>query len=178
LKVLSSGWREGIEVAGENALPRFDRNGYNQIILNARPNGVNQDGKPRMFGFTYLRLSDKLLNEPNFSTFKMFLKRMHANQVSNQKEPSSRCVFAPRSFNIFLKLCVLFMIQEYCSEPERYNHELLPLERSRNDESLEMFMEETEPFDPFPWLDETDMSIRPFESVLSLLRSTFLRKKS
>lgn len=70
------------------------------------------------------------------------------------------------------------MFQEYCSEPERYNHELFPLERSRNDESLEKFMEETEPVDPFPWLEETDMSIRPFESILSLLQSTFLRKKS
>ncbi|KAL1220424.1 Beta-amylase 6 [Cardamine amara subsp. amara] len=146
-QVLSCGWREGIEVAGENALPRFDRDGYNQIILNARPNGINQDGKPRMFGFTYLRLSDKLLREPNFTTFKTFMKRMHANQ-------------------------------EYCPEPGRYNHELFPLERSRNDEPLEKFLEETEPIDPFPWLEETDMSIRPFESVLSLLRSTFLRKKS
>lgn len=70
------------------------------------------------------------------------------------------------------------MIQEYCSQPERYNHELFPLERSRNDESLEKLMVETEPIDPFTWLEETDMSIRPFQSVLSLLRSTFLRNKS
>ncbi|KAL0722166.1 hypothetical protein Bca4012_036765 [Brassica carinata] len=146
-QVLSCGWREGIEVAGENALPRFDRDGYNQIILNARPNGIKRDGKPRMFGFTYLRLSDRLLSEPNFTTFKKFVKRMHANQ-------------------------------EYCSEPERYNHELFPLERSKNDESLETLIEETEPTDPLPWLEETDMSIKPFESVLSLLKSTFFRNKS
>lgn len=92
MKVLSSGWREGTEVAGENALPRFDRDGYNQIILNARPNGINREGKPRMFGFTYLRLSDKLLTELNFTTFKMFLKRMHADQVSNQKALLENCL--------------------------------------------------------------------------------------
>ncbi|KAF3577711.1 hypothetical protein DY000_02029810 [Brassica cretica] len=146
-QVLSCGWREGIEVAGENALPRFDRDGYNHVILNARPNGINRNGKPRMFGFTYLRLSDRLLSEPNFTTFKTFVKRMHANQ-------------------------------EYCSEPERYNHELLPLERSINDESFEKLVEATEPIDPLLWLEETDMSIRPFESVLSLLKSTFFRNKS
>lgn len=146
-QVLSCGWREGIEVAGENALPRFDRDGYNQIILNARPNGINRDGKPRMFGFTYLRLSDRLLSEPNFTTFKTFVKRMHANQ-------------------------------EYCSEPKRYNHELLPLERSQTNESLEKLMEATEPVDPLPWLDETDMSIRPFESVLSFLKNILFRNKS
>lgn len=103
-KVLCCGWREGIEVAGENALPRFDRDGYNQIILNARPNGINRDGKPRMFGFTYLRLSDRLLSEPNFTTFKTFVKRMHANQVSNQKV-FLRTVFGSRFSLAFLKLC-------------------------------------------------------------------------
>ncbi|CAM8885768.1 unnamed protein product [Rhodiola kirilowii] len=37
--ILSGGWRENIQVAGENALTRYDSNGYNQILLNARPNG-------------------------------------------------------------------------------------------------------------------------------------------
>lgn len=102
LKVLSCGWREGIEVAGENALPRFDRDGYNQVILNARPNGINRDGKPRMFGFTYLRLSDRLLSEPNFTTFKTFVKRMHANQVSNKKKTFFKnCLCLKIQFSIF-----------------------------------------------------------------------------
>lgn len=153
-QVVSCGWRENIEVAGENALSRYDRDGYNQILLNARPNGINADvdhPKRKMFGFTYLRLCDKLLKEPNFATFKTFVKRMHANQ-------------------------------EYCSESERYNHKVCPLERSRSEVSLEKILEATEPIAPFPWAEETDMSIRPFESVLSLLssklQSTFLKSKS
>jgi hypothetical protein len=85
LQVLSGGWRENIEVAGENALSRYDRDGYNQILLNARPNGVSKEGQPnpRMYGVTFLRLSDDLLQETNFNIFKTFVKKMHADQVSN-----------------------------------------------------------------------------------------------
>ena len=83
MQVLSDGWKEGIKVAGENALPRYDSNAYNQILLNARPQGVNKKGAPelKMFGFTYLRISDDLLEKKNFKLFKTFVKRMHANQV-------------------------------------------------------------------------------------------------
>lgn len=68
-KVLSCGWTEGTKVAGKNWFPRLGRDGYNKIILKAWPNRINQDGKPRMLGFTYLWLSDKLLTEPNLATF-------------------------------------------------------------------------------------------------------------
>lgn len=83
LQVLSGCWREKIEVAGENALSRYDRAAYNQILLNARPNGVSRDGPPKlkMYGITYLRLSDKLLEGNNFKIFKTFVKKMHADQV-------------------------------------------------------------------------------------------------
>lgn len=86
LQVLSGGWREHIEVAGENALSRYDRAGYNQILLNVRPNGINKNGPPKlkMNGVTYLRLSDELLQESNFRIFKIFVKKMHADQVSSQ----------------------------------------------------------------------------------------------
>nr|CAD1819280.1 unnamed protein product [Ananas comosus var. bracteatus] len=39
-KVLSAAWREGIEAACENALNQYDRKAYNQILKNARPNGL------------------------------------------------------------------------------------------------------------------------------------------
>jgi len=83
-QVLSGGWRENIEVAGENALSRYDATAYNQIILNARPQGVNKDGPPklRMYGVTYLRLSDDLMQQSNFDIFKKFVVKMHADQVS------------------------------------------------------------------------------------------------
>ena len=94
VQVLSGGWRENIEVAGENALARYDRAGYNQILLNARPNGVNKDGPPKlkMSGVTYLRLSDDLLEAKNFSIFKTFVKKMHADQVSNLQLSTSHMI--------------------------------------------------------------------------------------
>lgn len=74
---------ENLEVAGENALTRYDHEAYNQILLNARPNGVNRKGPPklRMYGVTYLRLSDDLMQKSNFDIFKTFVRKMHANQV-------------------------------------------------------------------------------------------------
>lgn len=84
VQVLSGGWRENIEVAGENALARYDSAAYDQILLNARPNGINRDGQPkvRMYGVTYLRLVDELLQKTNFEIFKTFVKKMHADQVT------------------------------------------------------------------------------------------------
>ncbi|KAL2547860.1 Beta-amylase 5 [Forsythia ovata] len=80
-QVLSGGWTENIDVAGENALSRYDRSGYNQILLSARPNGVNKNGPPKlkMAGVTFLRLSDELLERKNFRIFKTFVKKMHAD---------------------------------------------------------------------------------------------------
>ncbi|XP_031389925.1 beta-amylase isoform X2 [Punica granatum] len=129
-QVLSGGWRENIEVAGENALPRYDRTAYNQILLNARPNGVNKNGQPKlkMYGATYLRLSDDLMDTENFRIFKTFVKKMHADQ-------------------------------DYCSDPRKYGQEIGPLERSKPQIPIEELMEATKPMKPFPWDEKTDMSI-------------------
>ncbi|KAF6157203.1 hypothetical protein GIB67_041664 [Kingdonia uniflora] len=85
--VLSAGWREDIEVAGENALPRYDRTAYNQILKNASPNGVNRDDSPnlRMAALTYLRLSSNLLESKNFRIFKTFVRKMHVDQEAYEK---------------------------------------------------------------------------------------------
>ncbi|KAF6138696.1 hypothetical protein GIB67_009890 [Kingdonia uniflora] len=82
--VLSTGWREDIEVAGENALPRYDRTAYNLILKNASPNDVNRDDplKLRMAAPTYLRLSSNLLESKNFRIFKTFVRKMHVDQVA------------------------------------------------------------------------------------------------
>ncbi|XP_041005431.1 beta-amylase-like [Juglans microcarpa x Juglans regia] len=129
-QVLSAGWRENIDVAGENALSRYDRDGYNQILLNARPNGVNKEGRPklRMYGVTYLRLSDDLMQKTNFNIFKTFVKKMHADQ-------------------------------DYCPDQGKYNHHIGPLERSKPEMTIEDLLEATEPMEPFPWDKETDMSV-------------------
>ncbi|KAG9139366.1 hypothetical protein Leryth_027054 [Lithospermum erythrorhizon] len=81
-QVLSCGWRENVEVAGENALPRYDVEGYNQILLNARPNGCNKNGQPKLklAAVTYLRLTDQLIRWENFQIFKSFVRKMHAHQ--------------------------------------------------------------------------------------------------
>ncbi|XP_052206398.1 beta-amylase isoform X3 [Diospyros lotus] len=129
-QVLSAGWRENIDVAGENALPRYDRAAYNQILLNARPNGVNRDGPPklRMYGLTYLRLCHDLLDWKNFRIFKTFLKKMHADQ-------------------------------DLCLDPRKYGNEVAPLERSKPKIPIEDLLEATEPMEPFPFDVETDMPV-------------------
>lgn len=143
-QVLSGGWRENIEVAGENALPRYDVEAYDQILLNARPNGVNREGLPklRMYGMTYLRLSDELLNTNNFSIFTTFVKRMHADQ-------------------------------EYCPDPEKYAHQIHPLEPSKPKIPIDVLLEATKPMDPFPFDEETDMSI---DTGLAAFINKLLRK--
>ncbi|XP_057455781.1 beta-amylase [Lotus japonicus] len=129
-QVLSGGWREHIEVAGENALSRYDATAYNQIILNARPQGVNKDGPPkfRMYGVTYLRLSDDLLQQSNFDIFRKFVQKMHADQ-------------------------------DYCADPGKYGHIIPPLKRSGPKIPDDVLLKATEPMPPFPWDSETDMEV-------------------
>ncbi|KAJ4980595.1 hypothetical protein NE237_031432 [Protea cynaroides] len=129
-QVLSGGWRENIEVAGENALPRYDQMGYKQILKNARPNGVNKDGPPnlRMAAVTYLRLSDDLLERKNFRIFKTFVRKMHADQ-------------------------------DYYPDPDKYYNPIVPLQRSKPEIPNEKLLEATEPIKPFPFDAETDMSV-------------------
>ncbi|XVF01814.1 hypothetical protein REPUB_Repub04eG0121800 [Reevesia pubescens] len=144
-QVLSGGWREQLEVAGENALSRYDRNGYNQILLNARPNGIHTEGLPKqiMYGVTYLRLSDDLLKEKNFKIFRTFVKKMHADQ-------------------------------DYCPDLGMYNHQIGPLERSKPKFLIEDLLEATKPMEPFPWGQEADMKIDDFDGVLTnLIRKLF-----
>ncbi|KAK7257504.1 hypothetical protein RIF29_31528 [Crotalaria pallida] len=129
-QVLSGGWREHIEVAGENALSRYDATAYNQIILNARPNGVNKNGPPklRMYGVTYLRLSDDLLQKSNFDLFKKFVLKMHADQ-------------------------------DYSEDPKNYNHVIPPLKPSGPKIPIEVILQATKPIAPFPWDSETDRKV-------------------
>ncbi|CAO1941724.1 unnamed protein product [Urochloa humidicola] len=131
-QALSAGWREGIEVACENALSRYDRAGYNQMLLNARPNGVGCAGEPpprRVAAVTYLRLSDELLAGNNFRIFRTFVRKMHADLVN------------------------------YCADPARYGRPIRPLERSAPQIPMERLLEATAPAPAFPFDAETDMSI-------------------
>jgi len=57
----------GIPYAGENALPRYDRAAYDQILTS----------KPDLSAFTLLRLNPRLLEGQNFDEFKRFVHLMH-----------------------------------------------------------------------------------------------------
>lgn len=129
-QVLSGCWIEEIEVAGENALPRYDCAAYDQLLLNARPNGVNRDHEPklRMSGLTYLRLCNDLLNQDNFRTFGTFVRKMHANQ-------------------------------DVCSDPARYGRPAVPLPTSKPAISIEQLLEATAPIQQFPFDGQTDMPV-------------------
>lgn len=45
---------------------------------------MDKDGPPKLraAAMTYLRLSDELLENIKFNTFKRFIKKMHADQVT------------------------------------------------------------------------------------------------
>uniref|UniRef100_A0ACD5UML4 Uncharacterized protein n=1 Tax=Avena sativa TaxID=4498 RepID=A0ACD5UML4_AVESA len=130
-QVLSAGWREGIEVACENALPRYDRRAYNQMLKNARPSGVDLVGSAparRVATVTYLRLTEELLNGNKYRAFKTFVRKMHADQ-------------------------------DYCPDPAQYLRPLKPLERSRPAIPMDRLLEATSPEAPYPFEPETDMSV-------------------
>lgn len=66
-QVANAASSKGIHFNGENALPRYDTTAYNKIL----------SYKSRLSGFTYLRLSDTLLQGDNFNNFKNFVNQMH-----------------------------------------------------------------------------------------------------
>lgn len=67
----------------ENALPRFDRLAFDQILLNSRPDGISNENLPkkRVFSFTYLRLGQELMQENHWREFVSFVRQMHAGLV-------------------------------------------------------------------------------------------------
>ncbi|CAL8122922.1 unnamed protein product [Prunus armeniaca] len=74
-QVLNAAWDANIPVASENALTCHDREGYNKILANAKPQN-DPDGR-HLSAFTYLRLSPVLLEGHNFMEFERFVKKMH-----------------------------------------------------------------------------------------------------
>lgn len=80
-QVLNAAWDVSIPVASENALPCYDREGYNKILENAKPLS-NPDGR-HLSAFTYLRLSSVLMENHNFVEFERFVKRMHGGPISD-----------------------------------------------------------------------------------------------
>lgn len=73
--MLNAAWDVSIPVASENALPCYDREGYNKILENAKP--LNDPDGRHLSCFTYLRLNPTLMESQNFKEFERFVKRMH-----------------------------------------------------------------------------------------------------
>uniref|UniRef100_A0A2P2ING9 Beta-amylase n=1 Tax=Rhizophora mucronata TaxID=61149 RepID=A0A2P2ING9_RHIMU len=61
----------GIELAGENALERYDARAYAQILAISRSESGNG-----LTAFTYLRMNKKLFEEENWRQLVEFSKRM------------------------------------------------------------------------------------------------------
>ncbi|OMP00401.1 Glycoside hydrolase, family 14B, plant [Corchorus olitorius] len=72
-QVLNAAWDVSILVASENALPCYDREGYNKILENAKPRN-DPDGR-HLSAFTYLRLGPVLMEKHNFEEFERFGKQ-------------------------------------------------------------------------------------------------------
>ncbi|OMO78781.1 Glycoside hydrolase, family 14B, plant [Corchorus capsularis] len=80
-QVLNAAWDVSILVASENALPCYDREGYNKILENAKPRN-DPDGR-HLSAFTYLRLGPVLMEKHNFEEFERFVRRMHGEAVQD-----------------------------------------------------------------------------------------------
>jgi beta-amylase len=71
-QVASAASGNGLAFNGENALVRYDDTAYEKILSYGN----------QLQSFTYLRLSDDLLNGGNFDTFKGFVSSMHNAGIS------------------------------------------------------------------------------------------------
>lgn len=63
-----------VELSGENALPRYDRTAYEQILKLALTAEVGR--RKMMHGFTYLRMCSDLFHPRNWKEFVVFVKKM------------------------------------------------------------------------------------------------------
>jgi hypothetical protein len=59
-----------LDYSGENALETYSQYGYQQIEQKAKQNGL-------IAAFTYLRLTDTLMQSDNLNTFAQFVRTMH-----------------------------------------------------------------------------------------------------
>lgn len=76
--------RFGVPLAAENALPRFDAHAHEQIVRNAyEPGGPEL---PPLASFTYLRMSERLFQPSNWTSFVAFVRRMAFSGDARQEE--------------------------------------------------------------------------------------------
>jgi len=73
-QVASATRGSGVQLGGENALPRYDDTAFGKIA----------SYKGSLSSFTYLRLSGDLLNGDNWNRFRNFVNRMHNGDESEE----------------------------------------------------------------------------------------------
>ncbi|KAK9050779.1 hypothetical protein SSX86_030250 [Deinandra increscens subsp. villosa] len=80
-QILNAACDYGVEVAGENAHPCYDREGYNKILELAKPRNLRFKRR-RFTALTYYRLNEVLLEQHNLKEFQLFVKRMHGKEAA------------------------------------------------------------------------------------------------
>lgn len=66
-----------MEVAAENALSFYEKSGYDQILVQAKPKDYTNH---HLSAFTYLRLTPELMEEQNLEEFTQFVHKLHGAQ--------------------------------------------------------------------------------------------------
>ncbi|RZC72574.1 hypothetical protein C5167_048056 [Papaver somniferum] len=82
-QVCNAAWDVGVPVASENALPCYDKDGYNKILETAKPSS-DPDGR-HLVAFTYLRLTPQLMENKRFAEFTHFVQKMHGETVQESR---------------------------------------------------------------------------------------------
>lgn len=68
--------------------------------------------------------------------------------------------------------------QDYCPDPSKYGHEIVPLERSKPKIPIEDLLDATKPMEPFPWNKQTDMPVDSaglFGTLINGIKSIFFK---
>ncbi|KAJ3689319.1 hypothetical protein LUZ61_018483 [Rhynchospora tenuis] len=79
-KVLNEAWDASIPVMSENALPCFDRDGFNKILEYVKP--YNDPIGRHLLSFTYLKLSPPLHQIKSLYELRQFIQKMHGETLS------------------------------------------------------------------------------------------------
>uniref|UniRef100_A0A0C9S133 Beta-amylase n=1 Tax=Wollemia nobilis TaxID=56998 RepID=A0A0C9S133_9CONI len=91
LKQVTSVCRKAnVPLAGENALQRYDEDGYGQILHNSNLKLNEQSGKPNMCAFTYLRMNPQMFQRDNWHHFVWFVRNMSEGRTMRHGEEEHR----------------------------------------------------------------------------------------
>ncbi|XP_011624011.1 beta-amylase 8 isoform X1 [Amborella trichopoda] len=79
-QVLNAAWDQKMNIASQNAVPCYDREGFNRILETAKPR--NDPDRHHLSSFAYQRMSPSLIQRASFfSEFDRFVKSMHGEAV-------------------------------------------------------------------------------------------------